>query len=942
MQYKKKLLWLPVLLFGLLLLFRPLTAQAALIDDGTIANGVWLGDIDLSGMTQEEATAAVEQYFQELENSSVTVNVFDNHADPGSTDPAYLINTLQVTLKDLGFTWSAEDSLREATRYGQSGKLIERYKRLQDLKYDQVRLPLQYSINADTVRNFVSGRISPEVNHGATNAAITASNKKIVITQKEKYGITVDVGKTTEAILALFEDGIASDLSCAAVVTFEEPQYTSADFSKMTSILGEFVTKVTITEANNNRNHNIDLEMKTLNGHIVMPGEVFSVWNALGGDTTPEKGYLPANTFSNGVMIQEEGGGVCQGNTTLYNAALFAELEIVERHPHSMVIDYVPFSRDAALSWRNKDLKFRNNTDAPIYIETYMSGTDVVARIYGHETRPAGRVVQFKTVVIKQEELMPIYKFDKSKNPDKPVVTGNVHADSESTCTKYVYQNGKLIEETEIAHDYYQPEQQTVTIYCNMLNLYVRGEQGKERIYTEDGDALLLNHRGVPIYDAKTGTYLLEKYYQVDANRFAKEDANGNPIRNNVPYSTTPKMPSDIYAEGKSAEELKNQLESMGMNVEFEYVTSSKPDGTITYVYDKDKGKQGGEIPSGSVLTKGMNIVIQVAGVPDFTISFDAGGGSGTMASVSVKSGAYTLPSCTFTAPGGKEFDKWDLGAPGASITVSGDLTLTAIWKEKATEPAQTFTVSFNAGGGSGSMSAVTVEAGSYTLPGCSFTAPAGKEFDHWDLGAPGTSITVSGDITVYAVWKDAVPPESPTAHEHSYGEWTTTKEATCTEAGQKTRRCSCGDEEIQFIDPLGHSFGEWEIVENASYEHDGLKRRTCSRCNAQETAAIPKLTRTMPAYLGRTDVDAFIAELKSIINSDSVYRKDVYSNDYAAGQICWVCTMNGDSEEGLDVGAQLTEGMTLYVYVSLGQKPAESSSENPPADPSPSDSGTP
>ena len=104
MQYKKKLLWLPVLLFGLLLLFRPLTAQAALIDDGTIANGVWLGDIDLSGMTQEEATAAVEQYFRELENSSVTVNVFDNHADPGSTDPAYLINTLQVTLKDLGFT----------------------------------------------------------------------------------------------------------------------------------------------------------------------------------------------------------------------------------------------------------------------------------------------------------------------------------------------------------------------------------------------------------------------------------------------------------------------------------------------------------------------------------------------------------------------------------------------------------------------------------------------------------------------------------------------------------------------------------------------------------------------------------------------------------------------------------------------------------------------
>ena len=152
-----------------------------------------------------------------------------------------------------------------------------------------------------------------------------------------------------------------------------------------------------------------------------------------------------------------------------------------------------------------------------------------------------------------------------------------------------------------------------------MLNLYVEGKDGHQRIYTEDGDALLVNSNGVPYYDPKTGSYRLEKYYKVDSKRFAVLDANGNPIRNNVPISTTPKMPSDMYAEGKSAEELKNQLEAMGMNVEFEYVVSSKPDGTITYVYDKAIGKQGGEIKSGSVLTKGMTIVIQVAGVPETT-----------------------------------------------------------------------------------------------------------------------------------------------------------------------------------------------------------------------------------------------------------------------------------------------------------------------------------
>ncbi len=137
-----------------------------------------------------------------------------------------------------------------------------------------------------------------------------------------------------------------------------------------------------------------------------------------------------------------------------------------------------------------------------------------------------------------------------------------------------------------------------------------------------------------------------------------------------------------------------------------------------------------------------------------WNIAFDSNGGSGSMTDDTVVRGsAYTLPACSFTAPEGKEFDKWDLGSPGASVSVTGDLTVKALWKDK---PAESLTVSFYANGGSGSMADVKVEKDTYyTLPACTFTAPEGKEFDSWDEGAPGEKILITEDLILVALWKD-------------------------------------------------------------------------------------------------------------------------------------------------------------------------------------------
>ena len=151
-----------------------------------------------------------------------------------------------------------------------------------------------------------------------------------------------------------------------------------------------------------------------------------------------------------------------------------------------------------------------------------------------------------------------------------------------------------------------------------------------------------------------------------------------------------------------------------------------------------------------------------------YTVSFDANGGTGTMADVTGISGEYTLPANGFTAPEGKQFKCWSVNgtekAARDKITVTADTTVTAVWENI---PVTTYTVSFAANGGTGTMADVTGVLGDYTLPANGFTAPDGKQFKAWSVGgtekAVGDKITVTADTTVKAVWENI--PAAPTEY---------------------------------------------------------------------------------------------------------------------------------------------------------------------------------
>ena len=165
--------------------------------------------------------------------------------------------------------------------------------------------------------------------------------------------------------------------------------------------------------------------------------------------------------------------------------------------------------------------------------------------------------------------------------------------------------------------------------------------------------------------------------------------------------------------------------------------------------------------------------------VTQFTVSFDANGGTGEMSPVTVNTeDEYTAPECTFTAPEGQEFDCWtnadgtETYPAGTSLgLLAGDTTLYAKWKDVEPAPVTHFTVSFDANGGTGEMSPADVDADAeYTVPGSAFTAPAGKVFDSWNTAADGTG-------TKY------MPQDAPAIHENMtlFAQWVAAPATKCT-----------------------------------------------------------------------------------------------------------------------------------------------------------------
>ena len=221
--------------------------------------------------------------------------------------------------------------------------------------------------------------------------------------------------------------------------------------------------RTSFTSSNSNRSTNIRLCSEKINGTVLMPSETFS-FNQVVGKRTPEAGFKPATAYSGGKVVQEYGGGICQVSSTLYNAVLYANLEITERTNHGYKPSYVDPGLDATVSWGGPDFKFTNNRDYPIRIVCDTSNKILNIYIYGLKRDTDYKVVldaQYVSTVY----FKTVYQKDSSLASGQSRVIQSGSNGCKTATYKYLYDaNGTLVSSECISRDTYNPHNKIVAV----------------------------------------------------------------------------------------------------------------------------------------------------------------------------------------------------------------------------------------------------------------------------------------------------------------------------------------------------------------------------------------------------------------------------------------------------------------------------------------------
>jgi len=225
------------------------------------------------------------------------------------------------------------------------------------------------------------------------------------------------------------------------------------ELSKIKEVIGSFTTK--FDASNRARSENIRIAARKINGSLIMPGEVFSLSKVI-GPVTVENGFKIAKVIVNNEFVDGVGGGLCQIATTMYNAVLMAQLKVVERVPHSALISYVPPGRDATIASGSIDFKFKNTTNAPIYLESYTSQNTVTINFYGKNTHK-GEVVKFESEVLEKVPYKKVYKNDPMLPKGVQKLSNKPQNGLKVKTYMLIYENGKLKEKKLLSIDYYKP-----------------------------------------------------------------------------------------------------------------------------------------------------------------------------------------------------------------------------------------------------------------------------------------------------------------------------------------------------------------------------------------------------------------------------------------------------------------------------------------------------
>lgn len=497
LQYKRYIIVaLGITTLIILLAFAYLVVIAS---SNKIYSNVKVMDVNVGGLEKVEARKKLNDYYSHIKNSKLLLKVGEHQEE--------------VKFNELGVIYDFDKAVESAYNLENKGGMFKRLFNIAIINFKgrNIDLPLVYDSNVlykklKQLENEESEQVKDDVyeikndrlviHYGHSGKGIDNELAIKQIEEKIKKGLNDEV-TFKETILnpkSLSADSISADPKDALykVINFREVEYMpeiyGAKFDKRLfdelykenkgkegfSMSVETVRpKLTLNElksklfidnlashhtyfgsSTQSRKHNIELAASKIGGILLGPGDEFS-YNAIVGPRTADRGFQMAHVYSNGKVIDDYGGGICQVSSALYSAALKADLEVTSRKNHMFTVGYAQPGLDATVNYGSIDFKFKNNKPWPIKIVNNTTHTDVSFTILGTNTDPE-KTIEFRRDVIKVLTHNTITTLDPTL-PLGKVVTDQAGSDGYVVNVYKIIRRAGVVEKEEFMHkDTYQ------------------------------------------------------------------------------------------------------------------------------------------------------------------------------------------------------------------------------------------------------------------------------------------------------------------------------------------------------------------------------------------------------------------------------------------------------------------------------------------------------
>ena len=343
-----------------------------------ILGNIFINDIDVGGLTYDAAHELLESKIS-IADKQIIINCAEH--------------TYNYTFRDFDADYDIASAIDNALQYSHNGSFFDKIRKAWSLRFSRYHITAEFTYNADKVL-----QIAEEIDKSSTilvkEPSYAIQSNQFVVTDGRK-GHKVDTPALSASIIAALEAKENDKIVVSPVET--HPKHTKAQFEAARNLLGSYRTPYNPSRIE--RTINLTVANNFLNNQIILPGETFSTSNAL-RPRTAENGYVAAGQIINGEPDMGIGGGICQISSTLYMAALHAEMPVHERRNHSLMVGYMAPATDATIAEGHIDLVLKNNTGYPMLIQSILAHGQHIVNIYGYEGRPQGRSIAFESVLL--------------------------------------------------------------------------------------------------------------------------------------------------------------------------------------------------------------------------------------------------------------------------------------------------------------------------------------------------------------------------------------------------------------------------------------------------------------------------------------------------------------------------------------------------------------